>query len=180
MIRVFNPYCYKKPTPTDVININRLDFLSRALFREILAMCRNEPELDVFISGNKQFSVNLERGQTILKVGKIAKELGISPDKINNRLKIINEIYTEIDIQGMPYGSIVTLKDYDSLIKMIGLPTTETSTNLIPSSYETVTSNKNVNTDKNVNIYKKNSSKEKQSLQALTEQFNPSFPLGGR
>lgn len=177
---MFNPYCYKKPTPTDLINIPRLDFLSRSLFREIFSMCRNDPETTVFWHGNKQFTVDLNRGQMILRVDSIANELGVSQSKIRQRLKTINKIYTEMLVEGRPFGSVVTLKDYDTLIDMKSKTESENLSKKQRKYNESVTSNKTVNTDNTVNIYKKNSSKEKQSLQDLTEQFNPGFPLVGR
>lgn len=176
MDKMFNPLCYKKPTPTDIINITQLDFLSRSLFREILAMCRTKPDMEVFWHGNKQFSVNLEKGQMILKIRNIADQLKISTDMINKRLKLLNEIYTEIYIQGMPYGSIITLKDYDALIKMNEIPVTKSATKQFRNNNEAFTSNKSVKTNKS-DIYKENFSYQENPFERLTQQYNPTSSL---
>lgn len=176
MKKLFYPYCYKKPIPTDINSISQLDFLSRALLREMLSMCRNEPGTEVFIHGNKQFSIDLNRGQMILKIKKIANELGISSTKIRERLNIINKIYTDVIIEGRPFGSIITLKDYDSLIKMEVDPNSKNTSKQYRNNNESATNNKKDNTDKNNNKYSKNLSEIIQ-LEKLTNKFNPSLSL---
>ena len=160
MDKLFNPHCFKKPIPTDIINIPQLDFLSRALIREILSMCRNEPDIEVFWHGNKRFAVSLNRGQMILKVRNIAECFGISSDMIKKRLKIINEIYTEMSFEGKPYGTIVTAKDYNSLIKMVDVSETKTKTKQYRNQNEASTSNKIVKTVETDDIYKEYSCKD--------------------
>jgi len=160
MKKLFNPNCFKKPIPTDIINIPQLDFLSRALIREIISMARTVPETEVFWHGNKMFSVDLGHGQMILRVSNIAESLGISSDKVKKRLETINEIYTELEFQGEPFGTIVTVKDYDSLSKMIGVSETKTETKQYRTKNEPSTSNKTVKTDKSDDIYKDYSDKK--------------------
>jgi hypothetical protein len=168
--KLFNPNCFKKPIPTDIINIPQLDFLSRALIREIISMCRNEPDIEVFWHGNKKFSVLLNRGQMILRVSSITKELGISSDFIKKRLKIVNEIYTEMKFEGKPFGTIVTVKDYGSLIKMVNVSESKTKSEQKRSQNEALTSNKTDKTDKN-NIYRKNLLID--PYENLTKLYNP-------
>ncbi|MDD4135847.1 MAG: hypothetical protein PHN66_02125 [Candidatus Shapirobacteria bacterium] len=170
MNKIFNPYCYKKPIPTDIIGIPQLDFLSRALIREIISMCRNEPNVEVFWHGNKQFSVNLERGQMILRIKNITKELHLSSNLIKKRLKMITEIYTEMKFEGKPFGTIVTVKDYDSLVKMVSISESKSEPKENRKQNECSTSNKTVETDKN-NIYRKNFSKD--PYEKLTKLYNP-------
>lgn len=157
--KLFNQKCFKKPIPTDIISIPQLDFLSRALIREIISMARNVPETEVFWHGNKMFSVDLDHGQMILRINNIAECLGISSDMIKKRLKIINEIYTELEFEGKPFGTIVTVKDYDSLIKMVDVSETKTKTKQYRNQNESSTSNKTVKTDKSDDIYKNYSDK---------------------
>jgi hypothetical protein len=160
MDRLFNPKCYKKPIPTDMINITQLDFLGRALIREIISMARTVPETEVFWHGNKMFSVDLDHGQMILRVSNIAESLGISSDKVKKRLEIINEIYIELEFQGEPFGTIITVKDYDSLIKMVDVSETKNKTKQYRNQNESSTSNKIDKTDKSDDIYKDYSDKK--------------------
>ena len=175
MDKLFNPYCFKKPIPTDIINIPQLDFLSRALIREILSMCRNEPDIEVFWHGNKRFSVPLIRGQMILRNNNIAKEIKVSSDFVKKRLKILNEIYSEMEFEGKPFGTIVTVKDYDLLTKMSGVSETKNKMKQYRNQNESSTSNK---TDKTVktSIYKNYSNKD-EALERLTEFYNPNSSL---
>lgn len=154
MDRLFNPYCFKKPIPTDMVNIQQLDFLSRSLIREILSMCRNDLSTEVFWHGNKRFSVPLDRGQMILRINDIAKGFRISSDMIKKRLRIINEIYTEMNFEGRPFGTIVTVKDYDLLTKMGNVSETKNKTKQYRNQNKAFTSNKTVKTVETDNIYK--------------------------
>ena len=175
---MINPHCYKKPTPTDIISIPQFDFLSRSLFREVFSMCRNEPGTEMFWHGNKQFTIDLTRGQMILKIDKIARELGVSKTKISERLKTINKIYTEMIIEGRPFGCVVTLKDYDSLIKMESVSDSKSLSKQKRRYNESATSNKIVKTDNTVYINKKNSSNKVDPLERLIDRCTPSFSLG--
>lgn len=166
--KLFNPNCFKKPIPTDMINISQLDFLSRALTREIISMARTVPEKEVFWHGNKMFSIDLDRGQMILRINNIAESLGISSDMVKKRLKTINEIYTEMEFEGKPFGTIVTVKDYDSLVKMVDISETKTKTKQYRNQNEPSTSNKTVKTVETDDIYK----------DYLNKDIKPTFSLG--
>lgn len=174
---MMNPSCYKKPTPTDIIYVSELDFLSRALFREVFTMCRNESGTEVFWHGNKQFTVSLYRGQMILRVANIAKELGISKSKVSQRLNTINKVYTEMLIEGRPFGSVITLKDYDSLIEMKSKSEPDSQSKNQRKYAESATSNNSVKSDKTVYINKKNSSNKVDPLERLISKCTPTLSL---
>jgi uncharacterized phage protein (TIGR02220 family) len=109
---------WKQPTPTD-INFNRnLTFLERAIFREILSFCQNESYLCQFIQAGKRYAVQLERGQMILKVSEVARDLKIDPKRVRQSVTIISKWYSGLEIKAMPYGLIITVKDYDTLVEM--------------------------------------------------------------
>lgn len=107
---------WKQPIPTDIIN--RLDFISRHVFLEILLMVRNEPCTVTVQQKDKNYTVCLERGQCIFKIKTVANNLKISRKKVKSVLKMINEGYTELTTKGTPIGTIITLTQYDSLVSM--------------------------------------------------------------
>jgi len=109
---------WKQPTPTDIQYDNRFTALGRAIFREILALCQNSDTVINFIQGNKHYSVELKRGQCIFKVSKFAKELKIDRKLVSRNLENLSKWYSQMDIQGMPYGCIVTVSSYDSIVSM--------------------------------------------------------------
>ena len=138
-------------------------------------MARTVPEKEVFWHGNKMFSVDLDHGQMILRINDIAKELRVSSDMIKKRLKIINEIYTELEFEGRPFGTIVTVKDYDALTKMVNVAGMKTQTKQYRNKNEALTSNKTVKTVE-TNMYENYSNKD-EALERLTEFYNPSSYL---
>lgn len=109
---------WKQPTPTDINGIEELTFLERAMFREILSLCQNKDTLLQFIHADRHYSVEMERGQCIVKVVKIAAELKIDPKRVRKSIGIISKWYSRMESRAMPYGLIVTVKDYDNLVKM--------------------------------------------------------------
>jgi len=113
-----NPNCWRQPTPTDLNNDENLTFLERSLFREILSLCQNKKKLLRFVHANRDYSIELNRGQCVLKVSKIAKELKIGRKKVRRSIEILQKWYNGMDIKAMPFGLIITVKGYDDIVKM--------------------------------------------------------------
>ncbi len=109
---------WKQPTPTDINNNENLTFLDRAIFREILSLCFNKDRLANFIHNNRWYSVELKKGQCILQVSKIAKDLKVDRKRVRKSIEILSKWYSQLDSQAMPYGLIVTVKDYDEIVRM--------------------------------------------------------------
>lgn len=109
---------WKQPTPTDINGFDNLTFLERAMFREIIAYCRNESGLEQFTHAGKHYAVELKRGQCIIKVAKIAGDLKIDHKRVRRSIEIISKWYTELESKAMPFGLIVTVKDYNTLVRM--------------------------------------------------------------
>lgn len=109
---------WKQPTPTDINFNENLSFLERALFREVLALCQNEDRLIQFDHSDRHYTCELKRGQCILKVSRIAKDLKIGRKKVRKSLEIVSKWYSQMDIRAMPFGLIITVKDYDMIVKM--------------------------------------------------------------
>jgi hypothetical protein len=113
-----NPNCWRVPTPTDINNIQEFTALERAIFREILALCQSKDTLIHFIHNDRHYQVELKRGQCIFRVSAFAKDLNLNRQKVRGSLSIISKWYSQLDIQGMPYGLVITVKNYDEIIKM--------------------------------------------------------------
>lgn len=115
---MINNKCWRTPTPTDIRQCDSIDILSRMLFLEIINGCQNQDYLSHFIHNEKHFSVELKRGQCILKVQQIAKKLKMGRKKVRKSLETVSKWYTPMDIKRKPYGLIITLLEYDELIQM--------------------------------------------------------------
>lgn len=109
---------WKQPTPTDINFVRNLTAVERSVFREILSLCQNDSYLCHFDHAGRHYSIELKRGQCIFKVANFADDFGIHRKKIHRSLKNIEKWYTRMDIRGMPYGTVVTLLNYDEIVKM--------------------------------------------------------------
>jgi len=109
---------WKQPTPTDINFNESLTFLDRAIFREILSLCQNEKRLFNFVHNNRNYSVELKRGQCIFKVSKIAEDLEIDRKRVRRSIETISKWYSQMDSQAMPYGLVITVKDYNNIVGM--------------------------------------------------------------
>jgi hypothetical protein len=114
---------WKQPTPTDIQHDDRFTALDRAVFREILALCQNKDTLVQFIHNERHYAVELKRGQCIFRVSSYAKSMGsrngvFDPKRVSRSIKNLSKWYSQMDSQGMPYGLVITVKNYDSLVSM--------------------------------------------------------------
>jgi hypothetical protein len=109
---------WKQPIPTDIRQNTSIDILSRMLFYEILSGCQNSDYHIVYYHGNKRIDLELKRGQFLFVVTKYANELKIDRRIIEKCLKVINEWYTELLIERKAFGLVITIKDYDEIVKM--------------------------------------------------------------
>ncbi len=109
---------WKVPTPVEINNEQSLTFLDRAVFREILSLCKNRDKLLRFMHNEKHCSIKLKKGQCIFKVSKVADELEIGRKRVRRSIDIISDWYSPMDSEATPFGLLLTLKDYDKIIKM--------------------------------------------------------------
>ena len=109
---------WKQPTPTDINFDSNFDALDRAVFREILSLCQNADYLSRFEHASRRYSIELKRGQCIFKVAQFAKEMKNDAKRVRKSIENLSKWYTEMESKAMPYGLIVTIKDYDELTKM--------------------------------------------------------------
>ncbi len=140
---------WKVPTPTGINTNESLTALERAIYREILSLCRNEPGVYNFKMGGRFWSVSLQRGQCVFKKKQFADELGVSIGRITRGIAILNKTETPMETEARPFGMIVTMKEYDSIIKMETSTKTEAIYNENRSDNER-RPNKNVLNVKNV------------------------------
>lgn len=113
-----NNNCWRVPIPTDINNIQEFTALERAVFRELLSLCQNKDTILHFIHNSRHYQVELKRGQCIFRVSAFAKDLNLNRQKVRGSLSIISKWYSQLNIQGMPYGLVITVKDYDNIINM--------------------------------------------------------------
>ena len=116
---------YKQPIETSVFRNEKMTGLAQYLFTWIMIHARNTPE-SMFIShGGKTYQVDLNRGQCILKIAMISNQwksdgIKIGRTKINTTLKILKEVLrqneADLNIEGKPYGHIITVINYDNLV----------------------------------------------------------------
>lgn len=109
---------WKQPTPTDINNNGNLTAVERSVFREILSLCQNKDYLAHFIHAERHYSVELKRGQCIFKVARFANDFEIDWKRIRRSVEIISKWYTRLESRAMPFGLIITVKDYDDIVGM--------------------------------------------------------------
>ena len=132
-----NPNCWRVPIPTDILT-SGLDIFSQMLYIYILVKCTNKPYTYVWMHGNKRVSVKLDRGQCLLNVSEIERMLNLPQRTVKRCIKLINESTNELQIESKPYCTIVTVKNYDEVIKMPNESTNE-STNEVQTKYRAIT-----------------------------------------
>ena len=140
---------WKQPTPTDIRNNENIDLLTRLIFLDILNGCQNEDYLLIYFHGNKRVTIPLKRGQYFFQVKKYADAIECDRRKIEKSLEIISNWYTEMQIERTPFGLIITIKDYDSLIRMHNETHNECTTNAqrMHTQNKSDKSNKNISKD---------------------------------
>lgn len=109
---------WKQPIPTDIQYDDRFTALERAILWEILCLCQRKDTTIQFQQAGKHYLVDLRRGQCIFKVASFAKDFGLDRKRVHRSLDFLSKQYSEMDIKGMPYGCIITVKNYDELTKM--------------------------------------------------------------
>ena len=119
---------WKQPTPTDIRLNENVDLLSRMLFFDILNGCQNKPYHKVYYHGNKRIDLELQRGQYLFIVSKYADAIHTSRKLIKKCLEIISKWYTELLIETKAFGLIITIKDYDEIVKMHNETNNESTT----------------------------------------------------
>jgi len=162
---------WKVPTPTGINTNESLTALERAIYREILSLCRNEPGVYNFKMGGRYWSVPLQRGQCVFKKKQFADELGVSIGRITRGIAILNKTETPMETEARPFGMIVTMKEYDSIIKMETPTKTEAIYNENRSDNER-RPNKNVLNVKNVKEIHFSNKKENKG----TDTQHPTLP----
>ena len=109
---------WKQPIDTNIFKNENLDCIDHSVWFQIIGRCRNEDGLVRFTHAGRSYEVELKRGQCIFKVDKFAKCFGIDWKKVRRSVKILSKWYSEMESKAMPFGLIVTVKDYDNLVKM--------------------------------------------------------------
>lgn len=114
----FKSYGFKRPTPVDIQYNSSFNALDRAVFREILALCDNKDRPLDFWHGNKHYTIELKKGQCIFRVQPFSEEMGIVHKRVRKSIEKLKKWYTELETEAKPYGVLVSLKDYDNIVKM--------------------------------------------------------------
>lgn len=141
---------WKQPTPTDIHNDSNFNELDKMIFFYAWSMVRRERGLYEFWNGNRFFSVELDRGQCILKVSRIAEELEIDRKKVRKSVEKLQKWYTSVDIERKPYGLILTFKWVDKMLEMDSEMDIERTLSEHSTNIERTTSKKTVKNVENV------------------------------
>ncbi len=109
---------WKQPTPTDIRKNPNINVLDRMVFYEAWSMVRRENGIEEFKQADRFYSVELKRGQCILKVANIAKVLKIDRRRVRKSVVKLQKWYTNMYIEGKPYGLLLTFKNVDDMMEM--------------------------------------------------------------
>jgi len=175
---------WKQPITTECLE---MDTVTRLVFFEILIHARNEDmkyPMEI-IHGNKRMSICLKRGESIFKSSEL-KKIGISRASIERSIRILSgELHSingvngnqdeKNDIQSAfkmtfirkPFGFIVSIQNYDELIKMTFNNLENTHSSDIQSAFNQHTNNKSVK-----NVENEKSKKIKEEADEILSFFN--------
>lgn len=147
--------CWKQPTPTDIRYNENIDVFTRSVFYEFWPMVRREPGIENFWHGNRYFSIELQAGQCVFKYTKFADEMKNSNERVKKSLEILSNYYTELEFEAKPFGLVITVKDWEELIKFEPELKSEAKVRQKRGKSEANTSKENVESVENVknNIY---------------------------
>ena len=106
--------CWKQPIPTDLDSVFGRDYVSRHIYIDCLLHARNEPGT-VSLNGEV---ILLQRGQSFITVSNLADSLNRNRKTIRSHIKLLNETYNRMDTTAHRYGFVVTIRNYDEVIKM--------------------------------------------------------------
>jgi len=142
--------CWKQPTPTDIRYNENIDVFTRSVFYEFWPMVRREPGIENFWHGNRYFSIELQAGQCIFKYTKFADEMKNSNERVKKSLEILSNYYTELEFEAKPFGLVITVKDWEELIKFEPELKSEAKVRQKRGKSEANTSKENVKSVENV------------------------------
>jgi len=169
---------WKQPTPTDIRSNESIDTLSRMLFLEILNGTQNKEYHKVYYHGNKRIDLTLKRGQYLFNVAKYQRDLGIPRKRITNSLATISKWYIELQLEAHPFGTVITIKNYDEVVKTKIERQNEVKSKLNRSEIEVNTKNNidnidNIENNENIeNISKDIGAKAPTVYDGSIEEFN--------
>lgn len=110
---------WKIPIPVDVFYPDSgMDALDRAVWFEIIGRCKKDPQVLNLRAGNKCYTVTLQPGQVVFNVSNFADSLGINRKLVKKVIENISIKYEKLDIDGTPFGLIVTVKNFLQIIKL--------------------------------------------------------------
>ena len=156
---------WKQPVDTDIINNEAFDTFDCSVWYHIIMQCRNEAgALPPFFSGNKKFEIELERGQMVFRIRQFARDHIVDRKKVRKSIDKLSKWYHKMDHETKPYGLIITVLNYDEIIKMDHKKDTVGTMKEPQENNEGSTSNKSVKNNKN----EKNEKKEREKKTSLT------------
>jgi hypothetical protein len=130
-----------------------MDTATRLIFFEIMIQARNEDMLypEFIIHGNKNIGYQLKRGQSLF-VSAIFKKLGFSRKTIQRSFNLLSDEKSTFNMTFIrqPFGFIVTVLNYDELVKMTFNSTNEVHSKYIQSTFKVHTNNKSVENEETV------------------------------
>lgn len=143
---MINPNCWRQPIPTDFADSTEFSMLEKMIIAYLFLKAHREDRDYRFIHGNKTHVVKMKRGQVLFRVKRLAEEFDISHKKLKTILRFISASYTKLQIEGRPFGTVVTINNYDELVKM----QIEGKTKAKRKQNESKPSKKKVKTNKNI------------------------------
>lgn len=144
---------WKQPISTEIFERDEFDSFDRGVWFEIIGRCRNEDgAIKPFWHGNKKIRLVLKKGQMLFRVSQYAKEQQVDRKRVRKSIDLLSKWYHEMDSEAKPYGLIVSLKNYDDLIKMDNEKDNERTMKGQRKNNERTNNNKSDKNDKNEKI----------------------------
>jgi hypothetical protein len=109
-----NNNCWKQPIPTNLNNVFGEDQLCRLIYIELLLRARNTDTPTEI--GN--MIVFLKRGQAVCGEVELGRLFNRNRKTIKKALNVLNRIYNRTDNTTTTRGTIVTIRNYDEVVKM--------------------------------------------------------------
>jgi hypothetical protein len=106
---------WKQPIPTDLETVFGSDWGCSLLYQQLIYRASNQ---DGFFTDDRKKTTPIKRGQVVFGKTKWSLYLQKPKTTLNAWLHKLSEIYQKVELQPSKNFTIVTIKDYDEIMKM--------------------------------------------------------------
>lgn len=116
---MINSNCRRQPTPTDILESDLFSEFDKLVFLYIWSRVRSKDWPIHFTQAGKNYSVDMKRGQVIVKVASLARLLNCDRKSIDKTLERLWKWYSGMESKGMPFWLLITWVSYDEIVNMV-------------------------------------------------------------